>query len=202
MRTDFELLDAWSSGSNEAGEALLGRHCNRLARFFFNKVSDPDHEDLVQRTLLACIKSRDAFRRESSFRSFLFAVARNELRMHLRRKRPQGAVDMSIDSLAALDAGASTAVGRAQSQALLLDALRQLPVDTQLLLELRYWEDLPSEELASMFEISTTTVRTRLHRARQLLKERIEKLESDPTLRSAALGGFETWAREIHEELR
>jgi RNA polymerase sigma-70 factor (ECF subfamily) len=200
MRTDFELLDAWSSGSNEAGEVLLGRHCNRLARFFFNKVSEPDHEDLVQRTLLACVKGRDNFRRESSFRSFLFAVARNELRMHLRQKRPRATLDLSVDSLAALGAGASTAVGRAQAQTLLLDALRQLPVDTQLLLELRYWEELPSDELAEMFDVTTTTVRTRLHRARQQLRDRIEQLEADPSLRTEALGGFETWARELHAD--
>ena len=44
-------------------------------------------------------------------------------------------------------------------------------------------------------------VRTRLRRARQLLKERIEKLESDPSFAQRGDGGFETWAREIHEEL-
>jgi RNA polymerase sigma-70 factor (ECF subfamily) len=200
VTTDFELLDAWSSGSHEAGDALLGRNFERLARFFFNKVRNPDCEDLVQRTLLACVTSRDRFRRESSFRTFLFAIARNELRMHLRRTRPERTVDLSVDSLADFGDGASTAVRHAREQSLLLDALRRLPVDTQLLLELRYWEELDSDELSQMFEVDAVTIRTRLHRARRRLKAQIEALEASPSLRSEALGGFDTWARDLRDK--
>jgi len=167
------------------------------AVLFFNKVRGPDCEDLVQRRMLACVTSRERFRGDSSFRAFLFGIARNELRMHLRRARPERDVDLSIDSLADLGEGASTAVRQARAQALLLDALRRLPIDTQPLLELRYWEELKSEELSQMFEVESPTIRTRLHRARQQLKDEIQKLEVDPSLRSEALGGFETWAREL-----
>ena len=151
----------------------------------------------MQRTMLACVTSRERFRGDSSFRAFLFGIARNELRMHLRRARPERDVDLSIDSLADLGEGASTAVRQARAQALLLHALRRLPIDTQPLLELRYWEELKSEELSQMFEVESPTIRTRLHRARQQLKDEIQKLEVDPSLRSEALGGFETWAREL-----
>ncbi len=51
-RTDVELLEAWDDGDSASGNALLERYFDRLL-VFFGPRSDPDVEDLVQRTMLA-----------------------------------------------------------------------------------------------------------------------------------------------------
>ncbi|HFE45477.1 MAG TPA: RNA polymerase subunit sigma-70, partial [Nannocystis exedens] len=83
MEDDFALLDAWRDGDLDAGSRLFDRHFESIHRFLRNKVGD-ETDEVMQRTLLACVESRDRFRRASSFRTFLFGVARLELLSHYR----------------------------------------------------------------------------------------------------------------------
>ena len=78
MDTDFELLDRWRAGDASAGEALFARHFDGLCGFFATKCHG-DADELVQRTLLACVGAKDQLRKQSSFRTYLFTVARQEL---------------------------------------------------------------------------------------------------------------------------
>lgn len=201
VATDGELLEAWSDGDAAAGNALFGRYFDTLLRFFFNKADEDAVEDLIQRTMLACLRSRDRFRRDASFRTWLFVIARNELLQLYRRRRPSVDVDFSIASIADLATSPSAAVIKNEDHVLLLQALRQLPTDQQLLLELHYWQGLPANELAVVFGVDPTTIRTRLHRARARLKDLVEQLASDPARRERVVHGLQTWAREIHAEL-
>ena len=75
---DMALLEQWRAGDREAGQALFARHFREIYRFFEYRVGG-DADDLAQRTFLACVTARDQFRGLSSFRTFLFAIARNEL---------------------------------------------------------------------------------------------------------------------------
>lgn len=170
--SDHELLDRWRSGDRAAGEALFARHFDSLCRFFVTKCPDPD--ELVQRTLLACVTARDQFRGEASFRTYLFAIARHELYHHLRRQRRDGErLDFSVTSVAELVTTPATRLARQAEHRRVVEVLRTLPVDQQTLLELYYWEDLEIADLAVIFEASANAIRIRLHRARHALRERL-----------------------------
>lgn len=169
---DEALAERWRNGDRSAGERLFERHFASVRRFFRNKLSADEGEDLMQRTFLACAQSQAQFRGESSFRTYLFTIARNELYGHLRRRAIRGVQpDLSVRSLVDLQTGPATAAARQQQHGRLLDALRRLPVEMQTLLELAYWEDLSAAELAAVFEVSPVTIRTRKLRARQRLRE-------------------------------
>ena len=75
MQEDSELIAAWRCGDAAAGQALFARHFDGLYRFFRTKCGD-DADELVQATLLACVSARAQFRGEASFRTYLFAIAR------------------------------------------------------------------------------------------------------------------------------
>ena len=199
MSTDFELLDAWKAGDAAAGNALFERHFAAVCRFFRNKV-DEGVDDLIQRTFLACVESRDRFRGESSFRTYLFTVARHELFAHLRRReREQARFDPLEHSVHDLGPTPTGVVAQHRSQRLLLEALRRIPVDLQVALELFYWEDLPASELARVLELPEGTVRTRIRRGRQLVEASLRELaEGDPDLAST-LAGLEDWARSLRD---
>lgn len=85
LRSDFELLDAWKAGDATAGNRLFQRHYQALFRFFRNKVGD-EAEELVQQTLLACVRTASRFEKRSSFRSYLYCAARSKLYDHWRRR--------------------------------------------------------------------------------------------------------------------
>lgn len=145
---DFELLDRWRDGDLDAGSELFDRHFASIHRFLRNKVGD-ETDEVMQRTLLACVESRDRFRGASSFRTFLFGVARLELLSHYWRKRKLDAqIGLESRSFYDLDPSPSTIVARHMEQRFLLEALRRLPVDLQIALELHYWEAMSVSEIA------------------------------------------------------
>ncbi|HMG52097.1 MAG TPA: sigma-70 family RNA polymerase sigma factor, partial [Kofleriaceae bacterium] len=82
---DLTLLDLWCAGDRAAGSELFRRHFEAVYRFFEHK-TDGDLDDLVQETFLACTRSRDAFQRKSSFRTYLFSIARHMLFAYWRRR--------------------------------------------------------------------------------------------------------------------
>lgn len=175
---DLELLERWRGGDRAAGEALFARHFESLCRFFATKCRG-DADELVQRTFLACVRAKNQFRAEASFRTFLFTLARNELYHYLEKLRREGGrLDVSITSVAELVTTPATRLGRDAEHRRVVEILRTLPIEQQTLLELHYWEELDIPALAEVFEITTGAMRVRLHRARGVLRERLAATES------------------------
>jgi RNA polymerase sigma-70 factor (ECF subfamily) len=169
---DLLLLEQWRGGDEQAGHQLFARHFAAIYRFFEHK-SGSEADELTQRTFLACVAAKDQFRSQSSFRTYLFTIARNELYAHLRRQTHNQALDFELTSIAEIATSPSSRLDRARRIDRLRCALAELPAEQQLLLELHYWHDLEAAELAEVFGASAGTIRVRLLRARRALRERI-----------------------------
>lgn len=178
VHSDGELLRRWRDGEKEAGNELFSRHFASIRRFFRNKVGNDDAEDLIQRSMLECVKSASSFRGDSSFRTFLFVIARRELWHHIERRTRDGSrrePDFTVSSVADLGLSPSRFVAAGELHTRVIEAMRRIPIDFQITLELHYWEQLTGPELAQVLGISPTTVRTRLHRAREALREMLQR---------------------------
>lgn len=175
MDSDLALLVDWRIGDKRAGEQLFARHFAAIYRFFAHRVGDAADE-LAQQTFLACVVSRDRFRAQSTFRTYLFAIARKQLSNHLRRGAPLRKIEPAASSLTDIVTSMATRLGRAEQIAQLHLALTELSSDDQLLLELHYWQDLDAAALAEVFEATPGAIRVRLLRARRALHEQLTKL--------------------------
>lgn len=196
---DEDLLAAWGDGDEGAGRRLFARHFEALARFFRNK-TERGHEDLIQRTFLAALEARQRFRGESSFRAYLFGIARNMLRRHWRdARRDDQFLDFRDVSVADLGASPSQRLAHDEIQHRLLLALRRIPLDYQIVLELHYWEDLTAGEIAVAIDVPVGTAKTRIRRAKQLLAGELDELTVGPG--EATATRLETWARSIRGSL-
>jgi RNA polymerase sigma factor (sigma-70 family) len=191
--TDFELIEAWRAGDAKSGNLLFDRYFDALFRFFRNKVSD-GAEDLVQQTFLALVKSRDHFRGDSSFRSYLFTAARSKLYNYLERCGRERVIDYGVTSCADLGISPSAVLGRDEQHKQLLQALRNLPVDMQVALELFYFEHIRGPELAAVLGVPEGTVRSRLRRGRELLRARLSELQRSDALVESTMTDLEQWA--------
>lgn len=189
VEDDFALLDRWRGGDRVAGNLLFERHFDSLVRFFYGKAG-AETEDLVQATMLGCVEAQPNFRRDCSFRTFLFAIARNKLLAHFRGRASDRLVDPLVSSVHALGTSPSEVVARGERGMLLRDALSRVPLDFQIALELRYFEGLTPKEVAEVLDIDRATARTRLHRGRTVLRGELEKLEADPAACQVILQGF------------
>jgi RNA polymerase sigma-70 factor (ECF subfamily) len=190
---DMTLFDRWRDGDAAAGHTLFERHFDSIYRFFETKF-DAEADELVQSTFLACVRARDQFRKQSSFRTYLFTIARHELYRVLKtRRRDLERIDFDASSIAELVTTPNTKIARNRDQQRLLAALRKLSVEQQTLLELHYWEGLDANELAETFEVENATIRTRLHRARKALRDKIEGMEEPATFDS--IEAMDEWAK-------
>lgn len=171
---DLTLLDRWRTGDTAAGQALFQRHFDSIYGFFETKC-EAEADELTQATFLACLRAKDQFRKDSSFRTYLFTIARNELYRMLRtRQRRDDRLDFEHSSIAQLISTPGTKLARNQEHQRLVASLQRLPVEQQTLLELHYWEDMDIAALAEVFDAPTATIRTRLHRARKALRDLVE----------------------------
>lgn len=208
VEDDLELLERWRAGDRVAGNALFTRHFESLYRFFQHKVDD-EIDELVQATLLAALQNRDKFAMQSSFRTYLFAIARYTLYGYWRRRRRDRATfEFDEISVASLSTSVGGRLARRHDRARLLDALRELPLEQQLLLELHYWEGLERQQLAEVFGIEEATTRSRLFRARAALRARLEADGTSRSFAAAPAAGegdgdsdeLDAWARSLRNE--
>lgn len=175
---DWALLDAWRAGETTAGNRLAAAYFPAVSRFFRSKLGD-DVEDLIQQTFLALTEARDRIE-GASFRSYLFAVATRRLYDHLRTHYKRRELDVSMTSMADLATTPTERIARDQRAAIVQQALRQIPIDAQVALELAYWEGLAGPELAIALDLKPSSARARLTRARDQLREAVAALGGDP----------------------
>jgi RNA polymerase sigma factor (sigma-70 family) len=176
MDADLALLERWRGGDERAGQDLFARYFAELYAFLEHKAGDAGAE-LTQRVFLACLTARERFRGDSSFRTFLFAIARHELYRHLRSLRRDQVLDFEVTSIAAVATSPLSKLHRARQIERLRDALAGLPAEQQLLLELHYWHELDAAALAEVFACTPGAIRVRLLRARKALREQLGGLD-------------------------
>ncbi|MEX1363941.1 MAG: sigma-70 family RNA polymerase sigma factor [Nannocystaceae bacterium] len=203
---DWQLLEAWRAGDGASGEKLVGRYLGLLSRFFVNKVNNPeDVADLISETMLACTRGKDRVRETAAFRSFLFAAATNMLRRYYRKKVKR---DRELDDFADICVGDAdnprsfaSLLAVQQEAHLLVRALRRIPLDQQIVLELSYIESLNGAEIADLLGVPQPTVYTRLRRGKEKLRAVVAELADSPEVADSTMVGLHTWAARIRDEI-
>lgn len=176
---DQELLTKWRNGDEAAGQDLFARHFERIFRFFQRKCYG-EADDLVQSTFLACLKGKEQFKGRSSFRTYLYTIAKHELYRHWRtRMNMEASTDIGHHSIADLATTMASRLNQHQAAQHIRDVMSSLPLEQQTILEMHYWHELDAKALAEVYETSPETMRTRLYRARLALKRALE-LRSTP----------------------
>ena len=85
---------------------------------------------------------------------------------------------------------------------MLLQALRKIPLDHQIVLELYYWEKLSAREVAEVVQVPEGTARTRIRRAKQLLEEEMAKLMGNKDQLETTIANLDSWAASLRDQVR
>ncbi len=192
--SDFDLLKAWRQGHSEAGDALCQRYYAAILRFF--ELRSGVAEDLVQHTFLAAVEGRERFRQDGSFRSYLFSIAHKQLLKQIARQQSDRRRARFGDRSGERTTTVSALMARRQEQRILLAVLSTLKEGDQSIIILHYWENLCSREIGEVLSIPTSTVTTRLSRARDTLRERVQKFATGRAGENA-LHDLEDWTRSL-----
>jgi len=195
-RSDVDLLDAWSSGDGSSGKVLYRRYCDALTDFVARR-TDHDIADIVQQAFSACLQARRSGTDIALPRAYLYRTVRNALYDQFSAVSRAARVDPAVVSLADLRTGPQTRALRDEAHARLLEALRQIPLDDQLVLELCYWEELPMLEVADVLNIGRSATLSRVHRARGRLRDTLERLGQTAARAETTVDNFEVWREKL-----
>jgi RNA polymerase sigma-70 factor (ECF subfamily) len=192
---ELQLLEAWRAGDRTAGDRLMRAHYDQVLGFFRLRVGEAA-EDLTQRTFLACTEGQTRVR-SSSFRAYVFGIARNLLVEHIRAGRRLEAIETFAVAQPQSVLSPSGVVNLRQEQMLLLRALEQLALPMQLAIALHYVHGLRAREIGEVLEMPTSTVTTHLQRAREALRAQVEALRAPARVRDAVVADLDAWTRTL-----
>ncbi len=202
MAQDEELLACWQAGDSAAGEQLARRYFP-VVRSYFRVKAPAEYQELVARTFLRLVEKRDSYQGKASFRAFVLSIARLILLESFRAKQRVERFDPLASSAHAYGGvGVSTLLTKRQELLILFEALRQLPLPQQELLELYYCQQLSAGEIASMLGSVEPTVRTQIRRALLELGKCFRVIEAGtPRTEPPAESELGAWLTELRELL-
>jgi RNA polymerase sigma-70 factor (ECF subfamily) len=175
--SDEALLAACALGDSAALGALYDRLTPHLWRFLSRLAGDrvEELEDLVQATFVAVHRSAASFRGNASVRTWVFAIASNVTRRHLRDQvRRRSAFDRLARVPIVPVARPDESVERQQLMQRMRAALSALPHDLRVTLVMCDLEDIPGREAAAVLAVPEGTVYRRVHEARRALRALVE----------------------------
>jgi RNA polymerase sigma-70 factor (ECF subfamily) len=168
---DVSLITAARSGDRRALDELLARHEQQIYRFGLRMCGDEESaREVLQETMLAAFRNIPGFRGDAALSTWLFQIARSFCIKERRGVRPTTPIEADVVDpstppdlqLHAREIGAALA-----------SAIRELPTEQREVLVLRDVEGLSAQEAAEVVGIEVGALKSRLHRARMALREKL-----------------------------
>jgi len=182
--SDHDLVDRVLAGDREAFTAIVERHQRRIFNFMYRMVGDrPTAEDLTQEVFLKAYEALPRFRKAAALSTWLYRIAHNHCLNVLGERGREvvmtpanGTPDANPIALAA-DPGASAeqVLEQRELRAIVQEKLNELTPEHRAILVLRDIQGLSYDEIATALHLEGGTVRSRLHRARMELKEKLRR---------------------------
>ena len=188
-KSDEELIKMYTiAGDENAFDEIVGRYANRIYGFALRITRNTsDAEEVFQEVFLTLSKKLDTFRGESKFSSWLYRVTVNASYMYLRSQKKHES-SISLENYYPYDEKGSLMgkimdkdwssrpdiiIFSKEALKIIDESINELPESYRTIFHLRDIEGLSNEEVAEVLEISLPAVKSRLHRARLFLRDRL-----------------------------
>jgi len=168
-----------SDDASDRVESLVREHARFVYRLVYSLLRNHhDTEDVVQETFLRVCRNRSKLNRIEDPRAWIACIAWRSALTRRRKLSAHPVVDLDDlkNSLETIATGPEEEAGKEQMRSLLERLIRTLPEELRNPLILSTVEDIRSPEISAILGIPEATVRTRLFRARQLLREKLTAL--------------------------
>jgi RNA polymerase sigma-70 factor (ECF subfamily) len=197
---DHSLVEACRAGRTEAFSLLVQRYQGRLYPTIARLVgSADDAEDILQDAFVRAFEKLDQFQGESSFYTWIYRIAVNLALSGHRRRRVRSAARLGHHRAGAggahptdesAESDPSAPLERAERERMVRAALDDLKPEHRAVVILKEFDGRRYEEISAILDIPVGTVRSRLHRARSELHDRLRALVDEPqAVRQGASSG-------------
>ncbi len=182
--SDIETIDRVLTGNKQAYELLVIKYQDRIFRYVYSRVPDYDEAlDITQEIFVLTMESLHTFRRESKFSTWMYSIAINYCKNYKRKKRRYVEVPIQRSGsesdyeipLTDMRQDPEAEVINRDSLKIVMQEIKELPGDYRDILVLRDIEGESYSDIADMLSISLSNVKVRIHRGREMLKNRLQQ---------------------------
>jgi RNA polymerase sigma-70 factor (ECF subfamily) len=188
-QTDEQLVRVAQAGDNRAFDELVRRYQNKVYRLSYKILRhEDDAAEALQDAFLSAYRGLRNFKVESTFSTWLYRIATNASLMKYRKRRDNHvsleqsqAPSEDAEPLQLPDWSAQPAeeLLTAETREVMEEGIQRLPEELRTVFVLRDIEGLSNAEVAEILELSVAAVKSRLHRARIALRERLNRYFAD-----------------------
>jgi RNA polymerase sigma-70 factor (ECF subfamily) len=171
---DAELIARWQRGDERAATLLVERHADAVSRFVVSLGAREDVDEIVQDAFVRAFASLDRFRAESSFRTWLFTIARNLTRDRARSARVRRHVAIE-EAHAVIESDPLSGAVAEEMEARIRQVVQGLSPMQRDVFTLRVVEGMSYKEIAGVLDTTEGAARVHYHNAVRAIKERLNE---------------------------
>lgn len=172
-----EIVHAAQKGSQDALSTLYSLSYDKIFRFIFYRVNHKElAEDITEEVFIKAFRNLKTITKRESFDAWLYQIARNSVIDYYRSKKQTVGLEEIETTFAYEDAVIDTVALEASSK-VLLQALTQLPKEQQIVLKLKFFEELSNQEIAELLHKKEGAIRVIQFRALAKLKQLLKNTQ-------------------------
>jgi RNA polymerase sigma-70 factor (ECF subfamily) len=184
---DHALLAATKTGDELAFEELVGRYKNQITNFVYRMLNDYERAvEISQETFLRIFMSAERYKADFSFSTYIYRIAQNLAISELRQRKRRNLIpipsffsdkdgdELEIELPDRRQQAVDDVLIKDERQRAIARAINSLPEKYRAALVLRDMEEKSYEEISEILGLSDGTVKSRINRARNLLKEKLK----------------------------
>ena len=182
--TRQRLIAECIAGNGEAIETLVREYEAGVFRLALSILGDPaEANEVTQETFLSALRALTSYREQKSFKAWLYTIALNQSRSHLRKRKTLERLRASLTAIFRLEtekqASPEEATIQNEKEAALWRSINELNERHRIVLVLRYFHELSVPEISEVLSVNEGTIHSRLHSARAKLRESLKHLHGE-----------------------
>lgn len=192
VNTSERMTDAYPSwlisqciaGNEDAIEMFVRQYETGVFRLALSIVGDPaEASEITQETFLAALRSLSAYEERKSFKAWLYTIALNHSRSHLRKRKIVERLRTTLTSIFRVETqtqlSPEEAAMRSEKEMQIWKALSELDERHRTTVVLRYFHELSIAEISEILSVNEGTIHSRLHTAREKLRDALQPLRGE-----------------------
>ena len=178
------LISECIAGNEDAIEMLVRQYETGVFRLALSIVGDPaEANEITQETFLSALRSLPSYQEKKSFKAWLYTIALNHSRSHLRKRKITERLRTTLNSIFQVEVqkeiSPEEAVIQDEKEAAIWRSLNQLDERHRTVVVLRYFHELSITEISEILSIPEGTIHSRLHSARDKLRGALKNLHGE-----------------------
>jgi RNA polymerase sigma-70 factor, ECF subfamily len=175
------LISECLAGNEAAIEMLVRQYETGVFRLALSIVGDQaEAHEIMQETFIAALRSLPSYHEKQSFKAWLYTIALNQSRNHLRKRKILERLRTSLTAIFQVEnqkqVSPEEAILQSEKEAAIWNSLNQLPEPHRMVLILRYFHELSVTEISEILSVPEGTIHSRLHSAREKLRNVLKGL--------------------------